>query len=221
MRRVILVCAITPTLALAFLALTQTLLLAQSPKLDVPQPTATVSPIEATGTRSDPIPQATPFESDGSKPRAVDASAPALDSNPLRQRFIELSRKKARALDEEQLKREVDAMEAEVRELEAWARTQQAVQMLREITEQHRNTKAAEAASAAIQLLENRHAAARAGGTAHAPAWTPGPTFERQELAPVPDPQPEKDFPRPPQRDEKPKQPVSRLDDVPRGLPLC
>jgi hypothetical protein len=200
MRRTLLLGAITPTLGLAILGLMETLLLAQSPKLDAPTPAA--APIEANGTTFGRAAQATPFGSDGSLP----ASAPAQNANPIRQRFIELSRKKAYALGDEELKREVDVMEAEVRELEAWAKTQEAIRLLRDIADNHRNTKAAEAANDAIQLLENRHAAARGSESIREPG------FQRRDLAPVLDPRPENELRRSPQREEKPKQPVSRLD---------
>jgi hypothetical protein len=112
-------------------------------------------------------------------------------------------------------------MEAEVRELEAWAKTQEAIRLLRDIADNHRNTKAAEAANAAIQLLENRHAAVRAVGTVPVlgPVWQPlapvqqlEPKFQRDDPAPVPARRREIEVPRPRQREEQPKQPVSRLD---------
>jgi hypothetical protein len=101
-----------------------------------------------------------------------------LDSLPIRQRFIELSRKKAYALNEEQLKREVEAMEAEVRELEAWAKAQEAVRLLHEVIEKHPNTKAAETANAAIQLIDQRRVSPRSTRETPRPdTFTPG-TFE-------------------------------------------
>jgi len=63
---------------------------------------------------------------------------------------------KAAALNEEELKREVESMETEVRELEAWVKVQQAVHQLHEVVAKHPNTKAAETANAAIQLIEER-----------------------------------------------------------------
>ncbi|HEV7999755.1 MAG TPA: hypothetical protein VGP63_07745 [Planctomycetaceae bacterium] len=47
-------------------------------------------------------------------------------------------------------------MEVEVRELEAWAKAKEAVRLLHEVIEKHPNTKAAETANAAIQLIEQR-----------------------------------------------------------------
>ncbi len=96
----------------------------------------------------------------------IDGHRPPIDPNPVRQRFIELSKKKAYALTEEQLKHEVESMEAEVRELEAWAKAQEAMRLLHEVIEKHPNTKAAETANAAIQLIEqgrNTPYAANAG----------------------------------------------------------
>jgi hypothetical protein len=78
----------------------------------------------------------------------------------LRNQFIELSKKKAQLMKEPQLKREIEALEREIPELEAWAKAQEAVQILREVIEKHPNTKAAESANAAIQLIEARGAQA-------------------------------------------------------------
>jgi hypothetical protein len=154
MRRIILLGAVMPIAALGILAVTQTVLLAQSPKSESPKASTTAAPGST---------NSSPFAADASadapvapEGRTVAASAPALDASPIRQRFMELSKKKAYALTEEQLKREVESMEAEVRELEAWVKAQEAVRVLHEVVEKHPNTKAAGAASAAIQLIEHR-----------------------------------------------------------------
>jgi hypothetical protein len=173
MRRTISVGAVTPIMALGFLACTHAVLLAQSPKTPTPGPTVTPAPVPLT-----------PFGSEGSGTITVvpQAQPPALsdnnkletlDANPIRQRFLELSKKKAAALNEEELKREVESMETEVRELEAWVKVQQAVRQLHEVVNKHPNTKAAETANAAIQLIEERRVSPRfMRGT---PQFEPGP----------------------------------------------
>jgi uncharacterized protein YqgV (UPF0045/DUF77 family) len=171
MRRTISVGAVTPIVALGFLACMHAVLLAQSPK--TPASGATVTPA--------PVPS-TPFGSDGSVPgTAVPQAQPSarsdtfepLEANPIRQRFLELSKKKAAALNEEELKREVESMETEVRELEAWVKVQQAVRQLHEVVNKHPNTKAAETANAAIQLIEERRVSPRF--MRGAPQFEPGP----------------------------------------------
>jgi hypothetical protein len=174
MRRIILLGAVTPIAALGILAVTQTVLLAQSPKPESPKASTTAAPVSANSSpfAADPSADAT-FAPEG---RTAAVNAPAIDHNPIRQRFIELSKKKAYALTEEQLKREVESMEAEVRELEAWVKAQEAVRVLHEVIEKHPNTNAAGAASAAIQLIEQRR-----NTPALAPDPGPGP-FDSQRL---------------------------------------
>jgi hypothetical protein len=142
MRRTMLVGAVVLVMAWGFLALRHAVLQAQStktpPAIDAPTATIVVSPFGADSARTD------------------DAKAQALDALPIRQRFIELSKKKAYALNEEQLKREVEGMEKEVKELEAWAKADEAVRLLHEVILKHPNTKAAEAANAAIQVIEGQ-----------------------------------------------------------------
>jgi hypothetical protein len=158
MRRTILLGAVTPIVALGILAWTQAVL-AQSPKVPTPTATAAAAPLQ---------PAVAPFGSDGSGPITVVPQAqPAartdtfepLDANPVRQRFLQLSRKKAKALTEEQLKREVEVMEKEVKELEAWAKVDEAVRLLHEVIQKHPNTKAADAANAAVRVIEQRRTA--------------------------------------------------------------
>jgi uncharacterized protein YqgV (UPF0045/DUF77 family) len=176
MRRTISVGAVTPIVALGFLACMHAVLLAQSPK--TPASGATVTPA--------PVPS-TPFGSEGSgtitvvpqaqSPALSDNKLETLGANPIRQRFLELSKKKAAALNEEELKREVESMETEVRELEAWAKVQQAVRQLHEVVDKHPNTKAAETANAAIQLIEERRVSPRfmRGGRQFEPQFDPAP----------------------------------------------
>jgi hypothetical protein len=185
MRRKVLLGAVLPIMALGFLALTVTVLLAQSPKIESAKAPPASVPVESKNVPfGADVQPSTPLG--GAAPRPTnDGNAPAIDANPIRQRFIELSKKKANALSEEELKREVESMENQVRELEAWAKADEAMRLLREVAEKHRSTKAAEAASAAIQVLESRRNAAT--------ARTPGP---------VPDPRFEDDFRRAPQPDQ-------------------
>ncbi|HET6327428.1 MAG TPA: hypothetical protein VFG04_22290 [Planctomycetaceae bacterium] len=152
MRRTVLLGVVVPVLALGFVACAQAVLLAQSPKTPAPIGPQAPEPIRAAAPLG-PAAQDVPTFG-AAAPRTSEAASPALEALPIRQRFIELSRKKAYALNEEQLKREVEAMEAEVRELEAWAKAQEAVRLLHEVIEKHPNTKAAETANAAIQLIE-------------------------------------------------------------------
>jgi hypothetical protein len=89
------------------------------------------------------------------------ASSPALKSTTvevinLRNQFIELSKKKALLMKEPQLKREIETLEREIPELEAWAKAEEAVRLLREVAEKYPNTKAADSANAAIRLIEQR-----------------------------------------------------------------
>jgi ribosomal protein L31E len=159
MRGAIRLGAVTPIVALGILALTETLLLAQSPKNGSPKSPPAVEPIELNRLI---------FGADVPSKSLVGAevayvlflSEPVPDGNPIRQRFVELSKKKAYALNEEQLKREVEVLEREVKELEAWAKTDEAVRMLHEVVQKHPNTKAAEAASGAIRLIEQQRARA-------------------------------------------------------------
>jgi hypothetical protein len=163
MRRIVLLGAVMPIVVLGFLAVTETVLFAQTPKSESPKVDLPAAPPIETRPFGTDRPAGTSFEL-GIRASAV--NAPALDANPLRQRFIELSKKKAYALTEEQLKHEVERMETEVRELEAWAKAQEAVRLLHDVIEKHPNTKAAETANAAIQLIERRR---------NPPAFAPDP----------------------------------------------
>jgi hypothetical protein len=200
MRRTLMLGAVTPIVALGLIAFTQTILLAQAavPKAASPQapPAATPAAVPSTPFGSD----ATQLGSDRSdtntvipqaKPPARSDNLETPDANPIRQRFLELSKKKAAALNEEDLKREVESMENEVRELEAWVKTQEAVRLLHEVVDKHPNTKAAETANAAIQLIEERRVVPHF--TREAP--TPGPIFRRGTPRFNPAPTPRSDSP--------------------------
>jgi hypothetical protein len=187
MRRTVLLGAVVPIVAVGFFALTVTVLRAQSPKIDSSKAPPASVPVESKNVPfGGDVQPSTPSGGDAARP-TNDGNAPASEANPMRQRFLELSKKKANALNEEELKREVESMENEVRELEAWAKADEAMRLLRDVAEKHRNTKAAEAASAAIQVLESRRNAA-AARTRPAPDMRFKDDFRR---APQPDPGPQ------------------------------
>ncbi len=79
-----------------------------------------------------------------------------VELNNLRNRFVELCKKKSLMMKDPQLKREIEALEAEIPELEAWAKADEAVQLLHEVIEKHPNTQAAGSANAAIELIQRR-----------------------------------------------------------------
>jgi hypothetical protein len=162
MRRTMFLGAVTPIVALGVLGWTQAVLLAQTPK----SPTVPTQP--APGPAGATV---TPFGSDGSQPVAPAAqpsakpveftSSPVLKTTTveevnLRNRYIELCKKKSLLMKAAQLKREIEALERETQELEAWAKADEAAVLLREVIEKHPNTKAARSANAAIQLIEAR-----------------------------------------------------------------
>jgi ribosomal protein L31E len=156
MRGAIRLGAVTPIVVLGILAWTQAALLAQSPKGESPKLPPTLVPTPPTTAPFGTAGPANPAFGDSPAPIA---SAQLLDASPIRQRFLELSKKRARALTEEQLKHEIEMMEKEVNELEAWAKAEHAVRMLHEVVEKHPNTKAAEAANGAIRLIQEQRAA--------------------------------------------------------------
>ena len=162
MRRIVFAGAVTPILTLGFVAWAETALLAQSEKLDAPKAaSSSVSVGTKSGSLGASAAVGTPF---GAEAPAIDEpKMQALDASPARQRFIELSKKKAYTLDEEQLKHEVEVMEADVRELEAWAKADEAIRILHEVVDKHPNTHAARAASASIRQLEDRRKATMMG----------------------------------------------------------
>ncbi|HXY35517.1 MAG TPA: hypothetical protein VEI07_14895 [Planctomycetaceae bacterium] len=131
-------------------------LFAQSPKAQPAQPT----------TKAEEFTSSPPFKTT------------TVEAINLRNQFIELSKKKALLMKEPQLKREIEALEREIPELEAWAKAQEAVQILREVVEKHPNTRAAESANAAIRLIEER-------GLKHDGRFAPRPA---EPWSPAPDP---------------------------------
>jgi len=99
--------------------------------------------------------------------RAIDGSTNVSKLNDSRQRFIKLAMQKAELLKESELNREIAALEGEVKQLDAedkalakeydgWNRATQAIEVLQTISARDSGTKAAEAANAAIGLLQER-----------------------------------------------------------------
>jgi hypothetical protein len=99
--------------------------------------------------------------------RAIDGSTDVSKLNASRQRFIKLEMQKAELLKESELNREIAALEGEVKQLDAedkalakeydgWNRATEAIEVLQTISARDSGTKAAEAANAAIGLLQER-----------------------------------------------------------------
>jgi thioredoxin-like negative regulator of GroEL len=99
--------------------------------------------------------------------RAVDGSTDVSNLIARRKRFIGLAMQKAELLKESELSREIAALEGEVKQLDAedkalakeydgWNRATEAIEVLQTISAQDSGTKAAEAANAAIDLLQER-----------------------------------------------------------------
>jgi hypothetical protein len=136
----------------------------------------------------------TPSVPPSAKPEEFTSTPPlkttTVEAINLRNRFIELSKKKAQLMKEPQLKREIEALEREIPELEAWARAQEAVEILRDVIEKHPNTKAAQSANAAIRLIQERGDARFIPGTLErAPVPVPGDSFRPRfegEIKPTP-----------------------------------
>ena len=91
---------------------------------------------------------------------------------PLQQRFVELSTKKARLMSEEQLQQAVNELDRDVEGLNAWSKIEDSARLLREVVEKHPQTKAAEAAKAALKMIEQNQPRL---------SPSPDPRFERQD----------------------------------------
>ncbi len=100
------------------------------------------------------------FEGPARKPAELASSPPlattTVEAINLRNQYIELSKKKALLMKEPELKREIEMLERDIPELEAWAKAEEAVQLLHEVIEKHPNTQAAKSAQAAIELIKGR-----------------------------------------------------------------
>jgi len=92
---------------------------------------------------------------------------------PLQQRFVELSTKKARLMTEEQLQQAVNELDRDVEGLNAWSKIEDSARLLREVVEKHPQTRAAEAAKAALKMIERNQ-----------PRLTPTPDPKFERLSP-------------------------------------
>ena len=88
--------------------------------------------------------------------RAVEPP-PASSLSPLQQRFIELSAKKARSLNPEQLQKAINELDQEVIELNAWSKVEEGARILRDVAEKSPQTPAGRAAKAALQIIDQNH----------------------------------------------------------------
>jgi hypothetical protein len=73
---------------------------------------------------------------------------------PLQQRFLNLSIKKARLMNQDELRKSIDEMERELDARSAAAQLEQAKKMLATIVERHAGTEAAKLAQAALDVME-------------------------------------------------------------------
>jgi hypothetical protein len=101
----------------------------------------------------DPTPASAPVPA---VPVVVAHPAPSGALTPLQQRFLELSTMKARLMTEEQLQQALNNLDREVQELNAWSKVEESARGLREVVEQHPQTKAAEAAKSALNAIEQK-----------------------------------------------------------------
>jgi hypothetical protein len=159
---------------------------AQTPKTAPPTPVLTSS-FGLDGSQPSRQPAAKPAEFASSPPLAT-ATVEAIN---LRNRFIELSKMKAHMMKEAQLKHEIEALEREIPELEAWAKAEEVARLLHQVIDKHPNTQAAKSAQEAIQLIERRA--------------VPG-QLQRNDFAPQEEfrPAPDKPFDRGPSRHDVP-----------------
>jgi hypothetical protein len=102
-----------------------------------------------------------PASSKTPQPAVVDPgtveSPPASPLSPLQQRFIELSAKKARSLNPEQLQKAINELDQEVIELNAWSKVEEGARILRDVAEKSPQTRAGRAAKAALQIIDQNH----------------------------------------------------------------
>jgi ribosomal protein L31E len=182
-------------LVAAISTLTGTWLWAQTPT-KAPLDAQLSTPFDAPADVKTPVPEGAKAPGGPAAKPAEFASSPPLatatvEAINLRNQFIELSKKKALLMKEPQLKREIGALERDIPELEAWARAEEAVQILRDVIEKHPNTGAAESAKAAIQLIEGQGKDKfRREGIVPSPIEDPQPIFDRprnRQFVPKPD----------------------------------
>ncbi len=123
-------------IVVAVIATTWTILVAQTSPVRVSSPAQQAAP--------DPI-AAAPI------PAPVPAPSPL---TPLQQRLVELSTKKARLMTEEQLQQAVNELDRDVEGLNAWGKIEDGARLLREVVENHPQTRAAEAAKSALKVID-------------------------------------------------------------------
>ena len=119
------------------------------------------TPFDAPADVKTPVPEGAKATGGPAPKPAELASSPPLatakvEAINLRNQFVELSKKKALLMKEPELNREIQLLERQIPELEAWAKADEAVRLLHEVIEKHPNTQAAKSAQEAIQLIERR-----------------------------------------------------------------
>jgi len=145
-------------LVAAISALTGAWLLAQTPT-KAPVDVQLKNPFGAPTDVKVPVPEGPKAPAEPAAKPAEFASNPPLATTSveainLRNKYIELSKKKAPLMKEPDLKREIEMLERQIPELEAWAQADEAVRLLHEVVDKHPNTQAAKSAQEAIQLIE-------------------------------------------------------------------
>jgi hypothetical protein len=121
--------------------------------------------------------------SSGSEPTAATLPVTSVGQAPLtalQRRFIDLASKKARLMSEEQLQQAVNKMDQDVEELNAWSRIEDSAKALREVVEKHPQSRAARAARAALQMIEQN----RSPFSLHPGKQYEKEKFERQPFDP-------------------------------------
>jgi hypothetical protein len=108
---------------------------------------------------------------------AVDRPSPL---TPLQQRFVDLASKKARLMSEDQLQQAVNKLDQDVEELNAWSKVEESAKALREVVEKHPQSRAARAARAALQMIEEN----RSPFSLHPGKQYQREKFERQPFDP-------------------------------------
>jgi hypothetical protein len=145
-------------LVAAISTLTGTWLWAQTPT-KAPLDAQLSTPFDAPADVKTPVPEGAKAPGGPAAKPAEFASSPPLPTTTveainLRNQFIELSKKKALLMKEPEIKREIQLLERQIPELEAWAKADEAARLLHEVIDKHPNTQAAKSAQEAIQLIE-------------------------------------------------------------------
>jgi hypothetical protein len=119
---------------------------AGTPKIATPFVAAPAAPVPAAIPGRSPA-RARGFDRDANRPMT-----------PLQQRYLELSKKKARLMTEEQLQQAIDEMNRELEEAHAWAKVEESARLLQQVIESHPRSKAADTARAALKLIQENRA---------------------------------------------------------------